>query len=480
MSGKPGGTSWSAPDQVRVPSRDDPVVAAASESMGGPLGRYAAPLARGWRYYAAVLAGVSAIPSALSVLLRSHCIEQGWSSPDQFWHACFSDLPATYRDAGLSAGVGAWLTGAADAPHPTQPPLTAFVMTLLGSLVPSGSGSSPDDQLRFYFGLWAVLAAVLLALVTWWTAGSVRRFPIRAAHVALSPVVVLTLMISPDIVGVALLAAAIYAWTRERVVLTGILLGLAISARSYPVLVLAALLFLCLRAGRLGVWARVAGIAAVTFGGIMLVIGVLNPAAAVAAYRGWADLGAGFGSPWLLPQLVLGGATIPGGVVTALAVAGWVAALVVGALFALSRNRRPGLAEVSLVMIGIVMLTGKSMPVQSALWLVPLVALVGLEWRDHLIWAACEALHFEAVWLYLAGTSVANRGLPAGWYAFFLLLRLAGVAWLVGRTWRLATARSVVYDEDGAVADEVLGEQESDPLAGPLHEAPDDLVVRFS
>jgi hypothetical protein len=203
----------------------------------------------------------------------------------------------------------------------------------------------------------------------------------------------------------------------------------------------------------------------------------VNPDAATAAYRGWLDAGAGFGSPWLLPQL--GGQPLSATTVTVLAVAGWVVALVVGLGFTLAMPRRPGVAEVSLVMLAIVMLTGKSMTVQSALWLVPLAALVGLAWKDVLAWSATEALHFEAVWLYLAGTSAPSRGLPASWYAVFLVVRLGGVLWLLARTWQLALARPPVLDDDGAVVESPWGDEDSDELAGPLRGEPDRLVVRF-
>jgi hypothetical protein len=469
--------SASTADRVDLdgsPTRSDEVAAAASEVIGGPVGRYAARLARGWRYYAAVLAGASAVVSALGVLLRAPCIDTGWSSPDQFWHACFSDLPATYRDAGLSTGIGAYLSGGFGAPAPGQPPLTSFLMTLTATVVPTGE---TPDRMRFYFAIWTIVAAVLWALTTWWTAGSVRRFPLRAAQVAFAPVALLVLPISPDVVGVALTAAALYAWTRHRPVLTGVLLGLAVSARTYPLVIVAALLFVCLRSGRLQVWLRTAGAAAVVSGGILFLLGVLNPDAASAAYRAWLDAGAGFGSPWLLPQLA--GHPLSATTVTVLCLAGWVVALVVGAGFTLAMPRRPGVAEVSLVMLALVILTGKSMTVQSALWLVPLAALVGLAWKDVLAWSAAEALHFEAVWLYLAGTSQPSRGLPAAWYAVFLVVRLGGVLWLLARTWQLALERPPVYDDDGAVVDSSWGDDESDELAGPLRGEPDRLVVRF-
>ena len=462
-------------DLVRQPTRDDVVARSASEVIGGPAGRYAASLARGWRFYAAALAGLSAVASALAVTLRAPCIDSGWSSPDQFWHACFSDLPATYRDADLGAGLGAYLQGQFGAPAPTQPPLTSFLMTLTATVVPGGP---IEDRMRFYFSLWTVAAAVLLALTTWWTAATVRRFPMRAALVALSPVAALTLVISPDIVGVALTSAALYAWSRDRPVLTGVLLGLAASARTYPILVLLAMLFLSVRAGRVQVWVRTAGAATAVFGGLLLVLGVLNGDAASSAYRAWFASGAGFGSPWVLPQLA--NAPLSATTVTVLAVVGWVLALLLGAGFAMATPRRPGVAEVSLVMVGVVLLTGKSFTVQSSLWLVPLVALVGLAWKDVLAWAALEALHFEAVWLYLAGTTTPSRGLPASWYSVFLVLRLGGILWVVARTWQLALGRPPVRDDDGAVVDSAWGEDESDEVAGPLRGAPDQLVVRFS
>lgn len=452
-----------APDEVTVPSRDDDVVRAASPVIGGPLGRYAVPLARGWRFYAALFAAVSAVPMALGALERGHCVEEGWNTPDQFWHMCFSDLSVSFQDRNLAAGVGALLTGAPDGPTPAQPPLTALVMTVLGGLVPDGG---LESRIRFYFGMWAVLVTALVALTAWWTGASVRRFPMRAAHVALSPVVALAALVGPDALGVALASLALYAWARSRLVWSGVLFGLAVSARSYPVLILLACLFVAMRGGRVRDWAVVAAGAGAAFSAVFLALVVGNPGAAVRAYGEWAASGAGFGSPWVIGQLT--GYPLPNGLVTGLAVTGWVVAVLLGAFLALSSERRPGVAEVSLVMVAVVLVTGKSFPVQASLWLVPLVALCGLAWRDHVVWAGAEALHFGAVWLYLAGVSVPDRGLPTGWYVLFLALRVAAVGWLAVQAWRTARARLPVAVEP----------LESDELAGPVRDAPDALVVR--
>jgi hypothetical protein len=77
-----------------------------------------------------------------------------------------------------------------------------------------------------------------------------------------------------------------------------------------------------------------------------------------------------------------------------------------------------------------VLFTAKSLPVQASLLLLPLIALSGLRWRDHLIWAATELVYFVGIWLYIGGETTSNRGLPALFYLLMLAARLAGIAWV--------------------------------------------------
>ena len=57
-------------------------------------------------------------------------------------------------------------------------------------------------------------------------------------------------------------------------------------------------------------------------------------------------------------------------------------------------------------------MVGKAMPVQASLVLVVLAAVSGIRWRDSLIWAGAEALHFVAIWLYVGALTHADRALP--------------------------------------------------------------------
>lgn len=449
---------------------------------GGPLGRHVSARAVSWAAAVVPLLVATAATMALSVAERAHCIQKGWTGSDQFWHACFSDLPALYQLGNLDEGLAAYVAGeGARADHPV---LTGSVMAWVGGLVPDGSFL---DQTRWYFALWALLGSALAIAVVYLTAASRPLHATNAAHVALSPVLLLTAMLSPDLFGVALASAGIWAWSRRRPVAAGVLLGLGVTARTYPLLILFALVVLGLRTGRLSAVGRTLGAAAGAVAVVLLPFLVaLNPMAILRSYQVWWDSAAGLGSPWMVPQLV--GHPLPTGATTLLSVVGLVVALAVGAVFALSTRRRPSVAEVALVLVAVALLTGKAFPVQASLWLLPLVALCGLRWRDHLVWAAAEALHFVMVWLYVGGLSKPDRGLPPGWYAVFLAIRLAAVAYLVWRVWRTAAAREPSLKDDPDLdADDPSdswGDEERDEvvdeLAGDFTDAEDRLLVRLA
>lgn len=446
--------------------------------------------------------GLSSLTVAFGVLQKAHCFSKGWSNPDQFWHACYSDLP-------VSAGIGQAMPYVSGAQPLDQPVISGLVMWVVGLAVPDGSVMVRQ---QWYFALWVVLVTVMVMALVAVTAASVPSAPWRAAQVALSPVLVLVALVSVDLLGVLLASAALLAWGRNKIPLAGFLLGLAISARSYPLVLLAAIGLLAVRSDRVRAWRRFAGATLATWFAVSLPWLVLNADGLLSVYRAWWRGGASYGSAWIVPSFL--GHGLPQGRVTAFALGGWLIALVVGAIFALSLDRRPTVAEISLVMLVIVVVTGKAVPVQAALWLLPLIALVGLKWRDHLIWAGFEATYFVVVWLYIAGLAKPDRGLPSGLYSTVLGLRLAAWLFVLVQVWRVARSRLPVAvteaDEAGSAEfepgefepgeagefepgepradDSEPGsgpvdtglEDEVDSLAGPMAGAPDQVLVRFS
>lgn len=443
---------------VVAPSREDPLVGAASEVLGGPLGRRAAADPRAARTAGRVLVAAAAASTGLALLGRQHCRAQGWTTPDQFFHACYSDLPvfsAAVGDGGLA-----------------EPPGVVLLASALAALAPDGDAAR---RALWVFDLGTVLIALALAvLVLLVVVLAGPRRPWDAAHVALSPVVPLAALVSLDLVVVAVAVGGLLAWSRGRPLVAGAALGVAAAAAWPPVMLLLAVVLVGVRGGRVrpvlvavasaaGAWAVVAGAAA-----------ALDPAGWSAHWGSVVASAAGYGSPWLLPLLLPGVDGLSPSAVTALWGLGQVAVVLGGAAFALATHRRPRLPQVALVLVAGSLAVGPAFPVQASLWLLPLVALTAARWRDHLAWAGAEAVYVLGVWLYVAGTAAPERGLSDRIYAELLVLRLVAVAWLVVQTVR--AARVPGRDPVRAGAPGVSGRD--DPAGGPVEDAADALVVR--
>ncbi|WP_409484157.1 hypothetical protein [Arsenicicoccus dermatophilus] len=467
------------PTRTVAPTREDPVARAASEWLGGPTGRLAAVGRRGLRPALLALTAAATVVMLLSTLLRGHCLTHGWRAGDQFWHMCYSDIPVVYQSSGLADGGFAYGQGTGVG----QAAGTGVVMWLVSLLAPGGDQGRTLAAAQAYTGLWAGLLTLLLVLLVGLLVRATPRTRWNVAHLALSPVVITTALVSFDLVAVTLAMAGLVAWSRRRAVEAGLLLGLAITCRTPAVLLLVALGLVCLRAGRIVDWCLTAGVALLT--AVAVIGGVVAYAGgqALDVYTRWAAAQPGYGSiSYLLTSL---GVTVPSGLATGLAVTGWVVAVLLAVLLALGAARRPGVAEVALLLLVVVGLTGRSVPVQWSLWLVPLLAVIGVTWREHLVWAGVEVAYFVGLWLHIAAGQAPDRGLPAGWFAVLTVARLATWVWLAWRVTR--RARDEVPDREATAATpepgsgratRLGGRVERDPLAGVCAGAPDQVLLR--
>ena len=93
--------------------------------------------------------------------------------------------------------------------------------------------------------------AVLALLAAWLLAGVNPRRPWDAAAFALSPALLLTGLVNWDLLAVVLVAGALWAWARERPVLTGVLIGLGTAVKLFPLFLLGGVLVICLRQKRI-------------------------------------------------------------------------------------------------------------------------------------------------------------------------------------------------------------------------------------
>lgn len=422
-----------------IPSWSDPVVARATGVLGGPLGRYAVVGVRGLAGVAAALVALGAAVLALGVWQKGHCLMKGWSTPDQYWRACYSDLPVVHVSSALAERQLPWSGGVPS----TQPPLSGLAMWLLARVSPSAGPGVAAQQ--WILVVWALVCVLLLAAGVLAVVALRPRRPWQAAHLAASPVLVTLALVSTDLLGVSLTLLGLWAWRRQHGWAAGVLLGLAVLVRPFPLLVVAAIMIVArreallrgpgadghragsvLRAGQVVVGAALAALA------VVVPLLLAEPQAMTGASRWWSQE-ASYGALQMVPRLM--GTPLLAVTTTAVSVAGWLVALALGLWLASRPGRRAGVAQLAAAMTAVVVLTAPSLSVQSGLWVLVFLALSARPWWEHLLWALVETLHFLATWLHIAFATDPGRGLPPETYALVVTLRAAAWVWILWRVW---------------------------------------------
>jgi len=409
-----------------LPSRDDPIARVASEVLGGPAGRRARTGTSWWTPLRVALA-LATLVFALGVLERGYCRDMAWprENGQQYAHACYSDIPHLFRERGLAQGDRPYLD-AGDHPPLEYPVLTGLIIWGTSTVARSLADSVDAQAVRFYD-----VNALLLGIAALVTVAAVAKLagprPWDALLVAAAPVVALSGTINWDLAAVALSTLALLAWARRRVALAGFLLGLAIAAKLYPVVLLFPLLLVSRRAGRFPAFRTTAAMTVVGWLAVNAPVMLVAPQGWSAFFRFNQERGADFGSIWyVLEHRDLGVPALNAVVAVSLIVA----FLGIGVL-ARRAPEPPRVAQLAFLAVAAFVLLNKVNSPQYALWLLPLAVLARPRWRDFLIWQAGEVVYYFAVWYYLLGGYDANHALPESSYDLTVIVRLAATLWLV-------------------------------------------------
>ncbi len=431
------------------PTQDDGVVTALSESVGGPMG------ARGGRHWltpASIVLLLTGFCFALGMVQKTSCFDATWgNSQSRYSHMCYSDLPYLYTGRGMvehswpytgdeqtrnrfevmeyPVGISYWAWGTAWGTH-----LLTGLPDLSDRYDQDPGTLWGDPEVQSEIRLFVVINALgfaALALAAAWLLTKVNpRRPWDAAVFALSPTLALTGLINWDLLAVALVAAALWAWAAGRSVLTGLLIGLGTATKLYPLFLLGGLLVICLRDKRVRDFAMATAAAAAAWI-------AANAPAYVTGKDQWkvfwefnSDRGADLGSIWLVisqaSDKVVDASTINS---WSWAVFGlWcLGVLVLG----LRAPETPRLAQLGFLIVAGFLLVNKVYSPQYVLWLLPLAALARPRWRDQLIWQGGEVLYFAAVWWYLGGYLAPAGGADAGFYWIAIVIRMLVELYLV-------------------------------------------------
>ena len=448
--------------EIVAPSSDDPVVRGLAQAVGGPPGRYAAGRQHLFWTPVRVTLALALLVLAAAWVQKAPCREHPWTNEYQYTHVCYTDVFALYFAEGLAEGKVPYLD------HPVEyPVITGALMGLVGLPV---HGLAPGNPAGLFFDLTALVLAASALVTVWAVARMHRRRPWDAAMVALAPATVVTAYVNWDLFAIAFATTALLAWARKRLVWAGILLGLAIAAKFYPLLFLGPLFLLCLRAGRLRAFAVTATATAVTWT-------VLNIPVVLAAPESWQRFFAlnrtrdvDWGTFWYVlrditdrPLDATVGDAGPPVLNAAVALALVVGCALIGWL-ALSAYRRPRLGQLLFLVVAVFLLTSKVWSQQYVLWLIPLAVLARPRWRAFLAWQACELVYFFAFYFELTGAATGTPVIPEWLFIVASMLRAFGL---------LALCALVVMEVRWPASDIVRARGEDDPIGGVLDRAPD-------
>ncbi|MBZ5738165.1 glycosyltransferase family 87 protein [Nocardioides mangrovi] len=438
------------------PTRDDPVVASLSESVGGPVGTRAGRH-RWWTPVRVILA-MTAVCFALGMLQKSSCYDDTWQNGNaRYTHMCYSDLPYLYTGRGFvedlwpysddaqdreryevmeyPVGISYWAWWMARVTHVLNgsPDLSKRYAASPAEL---GGWATVQREMRIFVIVNALGFAVLALISAWLLAGVDPTRPWDAAAFALSPALLLTGLVNWDMVAVVFVAGALWAWARDRTVLTGVMIGLGTAAKLYPLFLLGGILVICVRQRRY----RALAVTAASAAGSWLLV---NAPAYLSGSAEWkvfwtfnSERGADLGSLWLVVQQAMDQTGDPFSfsphtinVVTWLLFGVW---CVLVALVGLRAPATPRLAQLGFLVVAGFLIFNKVYSPQYVLWLLPLAVLARPRWRDLIIWQAGEVLYFASVWWYLGGFLAPAAGGDAGFYWAATLLRVACELYLVG------------------------------------------------
>ncbi len=356
-----------------------------------------------------VLVSTTVAVSVLGYLQKLPCRRVGFDFIPTVRNACYTDIYPLYFGRGLADGKIPYLDKIKE---PVEyPVLTGGFMEGAATVARWFGGDNVISRGMWFFDLTAMALVVCAAVTVLATALVAGRHGLRSGlMVAASPALLLSIYINWDLLAVVLAALALAAWARRRPALSGVLLGLAVAAKFYPVVFLGPLFLLCLRAGR---WREFGRLLAGTVASWL----VVNVPIMLLAFDSWSrfytfnqqrpvDWGSIFFIAWQHGLSAVG--DVP--TLNLMGEAGFAVLAIAIVLLVLLAPRRPRLPQVMFLVLAAFLLTNKVWSPQYVLWLLPLVALARPKLPAYLLWQAGEIVYFFGIWWYLLAGSEQTSG----------------------------------------------------------------------
>jgi uncharacterized membrane protein len=350
----------------------------------------------------------------------SSCESNGWATPAQYIHACYSDIPSLYGERDLDKDQWSYSSKTDAVEYPV---LTGTVMWIFAKAIPSG-----DDEILNYYRLNAIFLAALfifLAIIVY------RIRPEFAYLAAIAPAAIASLYINWDLWAITSMILSIYWFDRKKYKHSAVAIGISISTKFLPIFLLIPIALILWRRNEIKELLRYFVIAITVFAAINLPVFLTTPDGWLRFYELNFDRGQDWGSLWYgLSSLGVNlGNTNFFAILTLFVVILFISLLI------FSTKETLTLADVSFILLALVMIASKVYSPQYVLWLVPLAVIAMSTRRDvhaFWIWQIAEVIYHVAIWQHLATVTGAKFGLPLAGYALISLVRIAACLYFVG------------------------------------------------
>ena len=349
------------------------------------------------------------LASVLSFAKFNHCASTGWQSPDQYVHACYSDIPALYGERGLDKGVWAYSSGADSVEYPV---IQGVIMWVSAKVIPNGINN-------YFYGSALLLALlfIFISLITF------RIKPEFGYLLPLAPAAVASLYLNWDLWAIATMMLAIYWFDRKAEVASAVALGIAISTKFLPIFLLIPIAIIFFRQEQISKLFKYCAIAIATFAAVNLPVALTTP---VGWWRFY-DLNLNRGSDWGSLWYALSNLGLNLTHQNYLSILLLMIGLSALTIFLLQLRTPPTLAHTAIFVMIIVMAVSKVYSPQYVLWLTPLAVIAIIDRRELTIfwfWQGAEVIYHVAIWQHLAQVTGAQFGLPVVAYSVITLVRI--------------------------------------------------------
>ena len=371
------------------------------------------------------------ISALLSFLKFNHCRLNNWASPDNYIHACYTDIPALFSERGLDTHTFPFLSATNSIEYP---PIIGLGNWLISFITPN------MDSHRWFFDLNILLITILFfgcALV-------VRKMQPQFTYMfVFAPAVVASLFINWDIWAVITALLAIYYFDQKKYEVSAIWLGVSIATKFFPIVLLLPIAVIFYRNKKVKDLLRYLFTTGIIWAAFNLPVMFFY-------FDGWwrfyklnLERSSDFGSIWY--GLSLLNINLPA--------LNFIYLLISIGLFAgftfylIKLKKTPKLAQVALFAVVIFTTVGKVYSPQYVLWLTPFAVIAITNSKQQIsfwFWQITEIIYHLAIWQYLALYAGAKYGLPDGGYVISTLLRVVGVSTFTFILMRDLAAKSTV------------------------------------